>query len=84
MNFKEALAMVQEGKQVSRAGWNGKNMYIGLQKPDANSKNSLPYLYFVTADGDRVPWVASHTDILATDWAEVEIDGADTEVEGDE
>lgn len=28
----------------------------------------LPYLMFRTVDGSFVPWVASQTDILATDW----------------
>jgi len=27
-----------------------------------------PYLLFKTAQGDFVPWVASQTDLLATDW----------------
>jgi hypothetical protein len=27
-----------------------------------------PYLMMFTAQGDFVPWVASQTDILATDW----------------
>jgi hypothetical protein len=31
----------------------------------------LPYLMFCTAQGDFVPWLASQTDILATDWSMV-------------
>lgn len=31
----------------------------------------LPYLMFFTAQGDFVPWVASQTDILGTDWGVV-------------
>lgn len=27
-----------------------------------------PYIYMTTEQGDLVPWVASQTDILATDW----------------
>ncbi|MBO2461157.1 DUF2829 domain-containing protein [Actinomadura violacea] len=28
-----------------------------------------PYLMMRTVDGDFVPWVASQTDLLATDWS---------------
>jgi hypothetical protein len=29
---------------------------------------TLPYIYMKTADGNLVPWLASQTDLLATDW----------------
>lgn len=70
-NFGWALWKLTSGKRVSRLGWNGKGMYIELQKPDANSKMTLPYIFMKTAQGDLVPWLASQTDILATDWDEV-------------
>ena len=53
--------------KISRKGWNGKGMYLELQTPDENSKMSLPYIYMFTADQQRVPWLASQTDILAED-----------------
>lgn len=74
MNFGEALKLLLEGKRVSRSGWNGKNMWIHLQVPDANSKMTLPYIYMYTADKNLVPWLASQTDILANDWGVVEND----------
>lgn len=67
-NFSEALRRLKNGEKVAREGWNGKNMWIHLQVPDANSKMSLPYLYMYTADKKLVPWLASQTDILADDW----------------
>jgi hypothetical protein len=33
---------------------------------------TLPYLYISTVDGNKVPWLASQTDILALDWQVVE------------
>lgn len=60
-----------------RKGWNGKNIHIELQRPDENSKMTLPYLYMVTTNVKSeaenpprglVPWLASQTDILAEDW----------------
>ncbi len=68
MDFSEALKYLKSGHRISRTGWNGKNMYIGLQIPDEHSKMSLPYLYMKTVDDNLVPWLASQTDLLATDW----------------
>ena len=67
-NFSGALAALYDGCRVARQGWNGKGQNLGLQRPDANSANSLPYIFIITVTGDRVPWVASQTDLLAQDW----------------
>jgi hypothetical protein len=67
-NFAAALAALLNGTRATRAGWNGKGMWIALQVPDDNSKMTRPYIYMSTVDGDLVPWVASQTDLLATDW----------------
>ncbi len=66
--FGTALEKLLEGKRLARAGWNGKNMYIHLQVPDAKSKMTLPYLYLHTLAGNLVPWLASQSDILTEDW----------------
>ncbi len=68
MGIGEALVALREGRHVAREGWNGRNMYLGLQVPDENSKMTLPYIYMKTVQGDLVPWLASQTDILAEDW----------------
>lgn len=73
-SFSSALTILKDGGHVARAGWNGKNMWLGLRRPDANSKMSLPYIYMCTAQGDLVPWLASQTDLLADDWQLVEFD----------
>lgn len=79
--FSEALQFLKDGVSVVREGWNGKNMFLTLQKPDENSKMSLPYIYISVPyeNADRtvgrtnlVPWVASQTDLLADDWKTVE------------
>ena len=72
MNFSYALNYLKQGKKVRRSGWNGKGMWLGLQKPDPYSKMTLPYVYMYTADQHFVPWLASQTDILSEDWEEVE------------
>ena len=68
MNFGQAIELLKSGHSVSRVGWNGKGMWLALQKPDAHSKMSLPYVYMKTADGKLVPWLASQSDVLAEDW----------------
>lgn len=70
-NIGWAVAYLQQGKRIVRAGWNGKNMYLELQVPDANSKMTLPYVYMCTVQGALVPWLCSQTDLLATDWETV-------------
>lgn len=75
--FGEALEALKRGERMRRAGWNGKGIYIELQKPDEHSKMTLPYIYIVTtglqsdnpnAPRGVVPWLASQTDLLAEDW----------------
>jgi hypothetical protein len=68
LSFGEALEAAKIGLRIQRDGWNGKGQYVQLQRPDANSKMGLPYLYITTVDGKRVPWLASQTDMLAEDW----------------
>lgn len=77
MNFGQALEALKQGKKVSRTGWNGKGIYLELQRPDEHSKMTLPYIYIVTnglitdnSDAPKgvVPWLASQTDMLAEDW----------------
>ena len=63
---------LQEGNKVTRKGWNGKDMYLELQVPNAKSKMTLPYIYMKTVQGDLVPWLASQTDLLKLDWILVE------------
>lgn len=68
MTFSDALASVKAGALISREGWNGKNQWVQLQSPDANSRMTLSYLFIRTIQGDLVPWSASQTDLLANDW----------------
>lgn len=85
-DFGWALGQLRAGVRVSRSGWNGKGMWVALQKgyPDGIPINRntaeatgiaegtvcrfLPYIMMRTAQGDFVPWLASQTDVLATDW----------------
>jgi hypothetical protein len=82
LNFGQALKGLKFGAKVSREGWNGKGMF--LYHVPANSypaiteiaKKEFPdgnvpygaYIAMKTAQGNVVPWLASQTDILASDW----------------
>lgn len=68
MFFEDALAHMREGGRATRDGWNGKGMWVALQRPDVHSKMSLPYPYMSTVHGDLVPWTVSPSDLFAEDW----------------
>ena len=71
-NFGEALKRAKAGKKIARLGWNGKGMWIEIQRPDGQSKMTLPYLFLNYPEGHTVPWLASQTDLLSEDWYEVD------------
>ena len=82
MNFGLALEELKKGNKVRRKGWNGKGIFIELQRPTETSKMTHPYVFIDTtglqtnnkyAPRDLVPWLASQTDMLAEDW-EIVID----------
>lgn len=70
-SFSWALIQLKKGIKVARKNWNGKGLWLELQKPDGNSKMTLPYIYLNYPKGDKVPWFASQTDMLEEDWFEV-------------
>lgn len=81
MNFGLAIEAMKKGMKVRRRGWNGKGIHIELQRPDEYSKMTHPYIFIDTtglqtdnpdAPKDRVPWLASQTDMLSDDWEIVE------------
>ena len=81
MTFGLAIEALKMGKKVARSGWNGKGIFIELQRPDEHSKMTSPYIFIDTtglqtdnphAPRSRVPWLASQTDMLAEDWQVVE------------
>lgn len=67
-DFAWALRQLKNGKKVTRSGWNRRGMYLAVQFPDAQSANTMPYIFIQVCASDRVPWVASQTDLLGTDW----------------
>lgn len=68
-SFSTALVMMKKGYDVCRINWHGNDMSVCIQEPDENSLMTLPYIYLTLPTGDRVPWLASQTDLLSSDWA---------------
>ena len=68
MKIGAAVEALQDGYSVQREGWNGPDQSLELQSPDENSNMTLPYIFINTVDKEKVPWLASQTDILADDW----------------
>jgi len=79
VSFGDALIALKAGKRITRAGWNGKNMWVAMSAghdpytldSDSKTYTRRDYLYMKTGDEALVPWVASQTDLLAEDWEEV-------------
>lgn len=87
MDFGMAVSAMKEGHKISRAGWNDKRMFlryvakgmydVACGVVDFSAENPcnpslLPWIGMKTADNCFVPWLASQTDMLATDWVLVE------------
>ena len=77
LSFGLAIDAMRSGNKVARSGWNGKGIFIELQIPDEHSKMTHPYIFIDTtglqtdnasAPKNRVPWLASQTDMLSCDW----------------
>lgn len=66
--FGQALNALQDGLRVARDGWDDKSTRIEMQRPDAHSKMTEPYLYLCFGASRRVPWAPSQTDVVAFDW----------------
>lgn len=78
--FGLALELAKQGFSIARKGWNGKGLTVSVKQPLEGSDMTLPYMYLnypATPASDnapssyinaRVPWLASQTDILSSDW----------------
>lgn len=86
-NFAHAMHLLEIGRLVARSGWNGKNMFLFLVPGSTFTVNRAPllgifeegtvieyqsHIDMYTADGTVVPWLASQSDLQASDWVEVE------------
>ena len=72
MTFGGAIEALKKGLMVARKGWNGKGMFLKLQRPDEGSKMTFPYPFFTIPnceEGTRViPYASTIVDIMSEDW----------------
>lgn len=84
MTFGEAIDRAKNGARIARAGWNGKNQYVEIATCISykNTKGEIvnaehdaignQAFAFVGTSGVQLGWLASQSDMLATDWRVVE------------
>ena len=84
--FGGALEALKAGQKVSRAGWNGKGMFLFVIQGSNDIAKLQGYgfgeslgeptfrdaIFMKTVDNQLVPWTASQTDVLAEDWQVVD------------
>ena len=66
LTFGEAFAFLKKGRKVTRQAWM-RDCYIKIKCPDANSKMTVPYLYFSTSF-ETGPLFITNNDLFAEDW----------------
>lgn len=85
MSFGLAVEAMKMGFRVSRAGWNGKGMYLFVIQGSndiaklhgygfgemLNEPTFRDAIFMLTVDNQLVPWTASQSDVLANDWSTV-------------
>jgi hypothetical protein len=86
MPFGLAVEAMKKGKSITRAGWNGKGMYLFIIQGSndiaklhgygfgemLNEPTFQDAIFMKTVDNQLVPWTASQTDVLANDWSIVQ------------
>jgi len=77
MSFGLATSAAERGFRVARASWNGKGMYIYYVPATVINHYGMPlkvqaYFMMKTAQDTLVPWFASQSDMLDTDWSIIE------------
>lgn len=88
ISFGHALYLLKKGYKVARQGWNGKNMFIYIQKGTTITKDMARNEVLKEIDGDiainshidmktadnkiMIGWSANQLDMLSNDWVIVE------------
>lgn len=68
-DFGIALEYIKKGHKVCRRGWNGKGLYVKLEKGgDYEFSEILPYFVIKNTSNSFNTWVPSVSDLMADDW----------------
>lgn len=72
MKYGQALEALEQGKQVTRKGWDGNGMSLmyvkGWTADRLYNEEAALLMVSKTADGQLFSWVSSQADRLAEDW----------------
>ena len=79
MSFGMAIEALKRCHKVARKGWNGKGMFLFLidggwdgttdgAGEEINDLNRCPFICMKTAGNELIPWLASQSDVLSSDW----------------
>jgi hypothetical protein len=75
MTFGLALEALKRGSKVARKGWNGKGQWLYMIPAShwettrgLELLNGRPWIGIKTVDDCFMPWIASQSDMLVTDW----------------
>jgi hypothetical protein len=83
MKFGEAIELAEQGNKITRDGWNGKGQYVFLIPDYTFKREEVPALkddpreeitfwgcFCIMTTGGKVQmgWLATQSDIQATDW----------------
>lgn len=78
LTFEIMLTNIKTGFFIGyNNSWNGKGMWLKVQRPDKNSKMDLPYIFLCNAEGNLVPWIPSQMDLFSENWGVKPYDGED-------
>ena len=78
-DFSVALELLKQGKKLARTGWNGKGLYVELDKGgNYQFSEILPFFVIKNSLNSFNTWVPSVSDLLADDWDIAEIIKSDT------
>ncbi len=68
LNFGDAIVALRKGEKVARSGWNGKGMYLMLQKGTTirskDARGGIAASIAFKSDGIKI---GAHIDMLAAD-----------------
>ena len=65
LTFGDAIVHLRAGRNIARAGWNDKSLYLSLQPPISGLGE---YLLMKAPDGRSFLWGPNQLDVLSNDW----------------
>lgn len=71
MDFSDALRLIRGGGVVSRQGWRGTGLTLGLMALPKD-QGIMPFLAVRAGDGTLMAWAPGNQELLAEDWVQVE------------